>query len=167
MGGMVVALHSHALPRRGDSGTACAPGASGMAAQSGNHATRPSLRASMFAFSIGAVGFLLGACATSHEPHARMTAATIETRVEEEFPIGTPRDAVLLRLQRNGSTYDAPLPLEQPAGWTTLRLYMDQPWWAPLEWASNYSKTEAWADLLFDQSHVLREVQGEARERTW
>lgn len=104
---------------------------------------------------------------TSREPHARMTRGELEDRIEAEFPIGTPRDAVLTRLRRDRATFDAPLPLEQPAGWSTLRLYFDQPWWAGLEWSTTYRKTEAWADLLFDQEHSLREIKPEVRERTW
>jgi len=106
-------------------------------------------------------------CASGHKPHARMSAETIEARVEEEFPVGTARDEVIVQLQRRGATYDAPLPLDQPMGWSTLRLYLDQPWWAGLEWATTYTKTEAWADLLFDQQRVLREIKGESHERTW
>lgn len=96
-----------------------------------------------------------------------MSAAEIETRLENEFPIGTPRDAVITRLKRDGANFDAPLPLEDPAGWSALRVYLDQPWWAGLEWAATYRKTDAWADMLFDTGDVLREVQGEMRERTW
>lgn len=138
-----------------------------MAAQSDNHATRRTRWVLLASLALGFSSTFLGACATSRQPHARMSAAEIESRVEDEFPVGTPRDAVLTRLQRKEATYDAPLPMEQPAGWSTLRLYLDQPWWAGLEWATTYRKTEAWADLLFDQSHVLREVRGELRERTW
>lgn len=108
-----------------------------------------------------------GGCGTSPEPHSRMSAAQIEERVEDRFPIGTPQDAVLERLRQDGSRYEPALPMAEPVGWSTLRVHMDQPWWGPLEWAGTYSKTQAWADLLFDSEDVLREVKGEARERTW
>ena len=72
-----------------------------------------------------------------------------------------------MTLRRNGATYDAPLPLENPVGWSGLRLYFDQPWWGPLSWAGTYRKTEAWADMLFDQGQSLREVRGEVHERQW
>lgn len=109
---------------------------------------------------------LLGACASS-KPHARMTAPAIEASLEDEFPVGTPRDSVISRLRRQGATYDSPLPLSDPAGWSTMRVYFDQPWWAGLQWTTTYRKTEAWADMLFDQGQILREVQAEVREETW
>ncbi len=117
------------------------------------------------AMAIG--GTALSGCGMSRNGHSRMSAAQIEARVEEEFPIGTPQDAVMTRLRREGARYEPPLPMEEPVGWSTLRVHMDQPWWGPLEWAGTYTKTQAWADLLFDSENVLREVKGEARERTW
>ncbi|MCA9289249.1 MAG: hypothetical protein KDA05_11725 [Phycisphaerales bacterium] len=96
-----------------------------------------------------------------------MSAGEIERRLEAEFPLGSPRAAVMAELLRRGASYDAPLPLEEPAGWTTLRVYMEQPWWAGLEWAATYEKTKAWADMLFDEGEVLQAIQAEVREQTW
>ena len=120
------------------------------------------------ALVVGVAGLgLIGGCSSVERPHARMSRAELEERVEDEFPLGTPREAVLTRLRREQATFDAPLPMLEPEGWSTLRLYFDQPWWAGLEWATTYRKTEAWADLLFDQGESLREVRGEVQERTW
>lgn len=119
------------------------------------------------AIGTGALGLGLGGGCSSRGAHARMSAGEIERRLEDEFPIGSPRAAVMAELLRRGASYDAPLPLEEPAGWTTLRVYMEQPWWAGLEWAATYEKTKAWADMLFDEAEVLQEVQAEVREQRW
>jgi hypothetical protein len=158
-GGMAVALHSHAECQE-----AANLNESSMLVQSHKHATHRRIPALLAAFVFGSL--LLGGC-SSGGPHARMSRSEIEDRMEDEFPLGTPRDAVMTRLQRDGATFDAPLPLEQPVGWSSLRVYFDQPWWGPLTWATTYRKTEAWADLLFDQGQSLREVVGEVQERRW
>ena len=128
---------------------------------------RPRVR--VVACAIGAAMLLVGGAVgcSSRGAHARMSAGEIEDRLEDEFPVGSPRAAVMAELLRRGASYDAPLPLEEPAGWTTLRVYLEQPWWAGLRWATTYEKTKAWADMLFDEAEVLQEVQAEVREQTW
>lgn len=124
--------------------------------------------------SLSAAGAILaasllagGGCASMRRPHARLSPAVIADRIEDEFPIGTSRADVVLGLQRRGAQYDSALPLDDPPGWSSLRIFLDQPWWAGLEWAVTYRKTEAWADMVFDETDTLREVLGELRERTW